>query len=141
MKMLVRLIGRFVSQTFLLIAEPRVVRVVQFGVYVCMTMAGHFVLVSTPHSFEGVLGQMLVVVFGTFVMVGGILGAIAVLPGIWWLERVGILSLMTGMAMYSVVVFTLGISPTGFLIGVAFILTFVQRWMEIRRFQLAPKRG
>jgi hypothetical protein len=126
---------------FLKIAEPRVVRLVQFGIYVCMLDAGHYVLTTPPHSFQGVLGQTLVNVFGSFVAGGALLGAIAVLPGIWWLERVGIIALATGLAMYSVIAISLGISPVGFAIGIAFILTFVQRWMEIRRFQLAPKRG
>lgn len=86
------------------------------------------------------IGQTLITVFGAFILLGGILGALAVLPGIWWLERAGILALGTGLAMYSVVAVTLGISPIGFLTGLAFIGTFVQRWMEIRKFQLAPNR-
>lgn len=141
MKRIIRKPVRMLTTAFMLIAEPRVVRVVQFGIYLCLLTAGAFVLATPPRSFEGVLGQTLVTVFGLFILIGGALGATAVLPGIWWLERAGILALATGLAMYSVVAITLGVSPIGFLIGLAFILTFVQRWMEIRKFQLAPKRG
>ncbi|MEX1078872.1 MAG: hypothetical protein WED09_07175 [Homoserinimonas sp.] len=141
MKRLVHTPWRWLNQGFLLIAEPRVVRLVQFGIYVCLLTAGWFVLTTPPRSFEGVLGQSLVTILGCFILVGGTLGAVAVLPGVWWLERVGILALATGLAMYSIIVVTLGASPIGVLMGVAFILTFVQRWMEIRKFQLAPKRG
>jgi hypothetical protein len=141
LKRLPRHAWRALNRGFLLIAEPRVVRLVQFGIYLCMIFAGHSVLTTPPSSFESVLGLTLINVFGGFVTIGGILAAIAVLPGIWWLERAGILALMTGMAMYSVIIITLGVSPVGLAVAVAFVLTFVQRWMEIRRFQLAPKRG
>lgn len=141
MRRIVKMPWGWLSQGFQLIAEPRVVRVVQFGIYVCLLTAGSLVVSTPPRSFEGVLGQTLVTVLGVFILVGGVLGAVAVLPGIWWLERAGILALATGLAMYSTIAVTLGVSPIGFVIGVAFILTFVQRWMEIRRFDLAPKRG
>ncbi len=132
---------KLLAHWFSLIAEPRVIRLVQFGIYLCMVGAGAFVLATPPHSFNGVLGPQLVMVFGIFVLVGAVFGAIAVLPGIWWLERAGILSLSTGLAIYAIVAFTLGTSLVGTLVCIAFGLTFVQRWSEIRRFQLAPKRG
>lgn len=134
-------VWRFATQTFLLIAEPRVIRVVQFGVYLCMVAAGLFVLTTPPWSLRDVLGEALVAILGGFITGGAVLGVIAVLPGIWWLERSAILALGTGLAMYSVVIVNLGAPVVGFLVGFAFILCLVQRWMEIRKFQLAPKRG
>jgi hypothetical protein len=132
---------RILTQGFMLIAEPRVIRLVQFVVYVCMIFAGVFVLTTPPTSFREVLGTGLVTLFGLFVGGGAVLGAIAVLPGIWWLERAGILALVTGLAIYIIIAFNLGTSLVGTLVCVAFALTFVQRWMEIRKYQLAPKRG
>jgi hypothetical protein len=131
---------RLLSGAFMLIAEPRVIRLLQFAVYVSMAGAGSFVLLAPPTSFQGVLGQALVVMFGSFVLVGSLLGMFAVLPGIWWLERVGLLALTTGLMIYCVLAIALGSSLVGTLVTLAFSFTFAQRWMEIRRFQLAPKR-
>lgn len=131
----------FAHSLFMRIAEPRVIRIMQFGIYLCMASAGFGVLTNTPATFENVIGLTMVYVFGGFISVGSVLGAIAVLPGIWWLERVGILALTTGMAMYAVVVVALNGSPVGLAMAVAFGLSFIQRWMEIRRFQLAPREG
>lgn len=111
----------------------------QFGIYICMMAAGLGVIHHPPSSFEGVLGTTLVIVFGGFIFFGAFLGAIAVLPGIWWLERTGLLALMTGMAMYTVIIFSLGTSTLGVAVSVAFVLSFIQRWSEIRRYQLAPR--
>lgn len=132
---------RIFTSAFLMIAEPRVVRLVQFAIYICMVAAGVFILTDPPFSLREVLGIFLVDVLGSFVAVGAIFGVIAVLPGIWWLERVAILALSTGVAMYGVAVLALGAPWVAFLIAIAFVLSLIQRWREIRRFQLAPKRG
>lgn len=129
------------NQGFMLIAEPRMVRVMQFGIYLCMVTAGVFILTAPPWSLRDVLGQFLVIVLGAFITIGAAFGLVAVLPGIWWLERVAILALGTGLAMYAVAILAQGAPWTAFAIGVGLTLSLVQRWMEIRKFQLAPKRG
>lgn len=124
---------------FMKIAEPRVTRILHFGIYLCMMLAGVGVLLSPPSSFKGVLGFSLTVVIGGFLLLGGVLGAISVLPGIWVLERAGLFALMTGMAMYIVVLTALRPSPISYGITIAFILVFLIRWFDIRGPQLAPK--
>lgn len=123
---------------YLKIAEPRVIRLMQFGIYLCMVVSGFAVLAHPPTTFESVLGIVLVYVFGGFIFLGALLGLVTVLPGIWWLERVGLLCLITGLSIYSVAIVSLGSSPMGIIVAVAFGLTFAQRWMEIRKYQLAP---
>lgn len=135
------MLTRFFVNAFLLIAEPRVVRLIQFAIYMCMIFAGIVILTAPPWSLRETLGTFLVIVLGSFITLGATLGALAVLPGIWWLERVAILSLGTGLAMYAVAILSLGAPLAAFLIGAAFVLSLVQRWMEIRQFQLAPRRG
>jgi hypothetical protein len=132
---------RPLTHGFLLIAEPRVIRIIQFGIYIGLIYVGIYVLFAPPSSFENVLGQQLVTIFGGFVAGGAVLGAVAVLPGIWWLERAGILSLVTGLSLYAVIAVSLGVSVVGTVVCICFAATFVQRWMEIRGSQLAPKRG
>ena len=129
----------FAHSLFMRIAEPRVLRILQFFIYVGMTIAGVTFLSQPPTLFENIAGPILVHVFGAFIASGSILGAFAVLPGIWWLERVAILLLGTGLAMYIVFVVTLGSSIIGIVMSIAFLLTFVQRWTEIKGAQLAPR--
>lgn len=125
---------------FLKIAEPRVFRLLQFVIYIALLVAGVGVLINTPDNIQEVLGNFLIYVFGGFVALGAILGAVAVLPGVWWLERVGLLALGTGFLMYIVIVISLGASVVSVIVYVAFVLTFIQRWTEIRGAYLAPRK-
>lgn len=122
---------------FLKIAEPRIVRLGFFGVYLFLISTGFAVLLRPPRSIqhvELVLGATtLVWTLGVFLTLGGIASALAVLPGIWWLERTGIFMMGAGMALFAV--FTAGPYAS---IACAFILIFALRWREIRRYQLAP---
>jgi len=123
------------------IAEPRVVRLLHFGIYITLLIAGVGVLVHTPRSFEGVLGVLLVYIFGGFVAIGALLAAFSVLPGIWWLERAGISLLWSGLGLYFLITIGIGASVVTSAIPIGFILTLVLRWREIKRFQLAPIKG
>lgn len=128
-----------VHAIFMKIAEPRSIRIMQFGVYICMIFAGMGVLTEPPESFLLVIHLAMVYVLGSFLTLGSILGAIAVLPGVWWLERAGLISMATGLGMYVIVVLSLGATGIGVSVCIAFVLTFGQRWMEIQGAQLAPK--
>lgn len=132
-------IGRLAVFLFMKIAEPRIVRIVQFVVYVALTAAGWYVLTHPPQSFLFVLGPQLVAVFGSFLTFGGAVGCIAVLPGIWWLERMGVVALWTGLSIFAVIVFSLGISYVGFFVAIALGGSLIIRWTEIRRYELAPR--
>jgi hypothetical protein len=134
-----RAVARLAVFLFLKIAEPRVVRLIQFVVYVALTAAGWYVLTHPPQSFLFVLGPQLVMVFGSFLTFGGAVGSIAVLPGIWWLERMGVVALWTGLSIFAVIAATLGISYVGFLITIALGGSLGIRWTEIRRYELAPR--
>jgi len=129
----------FAHNIYMKIAEPRFIRILQFTVYLCMLVAGIGIVIHPPHAFQSVLGLTLVYILGTFLLVGALFGAIAVLPGIWWLERTGLLALATAMLCYVILIITLGSSPFGIAVAIAFAATFVQRYLEIRGPQLAPK--
>ncbi|RFA15825.1 hypothetical protein B7R22_05305 [Subtercola boreus] len=125
---------------FELIAEPRVIRLIMFAIYITFLAAGLLVIQSPSNGIMKVLGPGLVIVFGTFLAVGGLLGSVAVLPGVWWLERGGIIAAVTGLLMYMVIIVVLGTSAIGFPVALMLIGFLVIRWMEIRRYQLAPRR-
>ena len=130
---------RALAALFNLIAEPRVTRVIQFVIYVLMIVAGARILIAPPLTFEGVLGTFFVYVFASFVLIGGLLAGVAVLPGIWWLERSGLIALGTGLLIYAIVTVALGSSIVGTAVCTAFALTFANRWRDIRGSALAPK--
>lgn len=120
------------------IAEPRVVRIIQFWIYVGMLSAGALILISVPRSLENVVGHGFVVMFACFLILGSAFAAFAVLPGIWWLERTGLALLGTGLMMYLAIIIYLNSSPVGIAVSSIIILTLVQRWLEIKGSQLAP---
>lgn len=124
-----------------MVAEPRIVRMVLFAIYIVFLVAGFFVVTHPPESFVEVLTVRLVLMLGCFLTLGAILSSIAVLPGLWWLERCGLLSLITGMIIYIVVIVQLKSSPLGICVSVAFILFFILRYMETRAFKLAPRKN
>lgn len=128
-----------VEPWYMKIAEPRIIRLMQFGIYICMFIAGSKIIITPPAQFQTVLGQSLAYMFASFIFLGALFGAIAVLPGIWWLERVGLISLATGMLIYVIVVVSLKGSALGIVTAIAFGLTFIQRWLEIKGPDLAPR--
>jgi len=135
-----------VYSAYMKIAEPRVVRLIQFVIYVGLFLVGIMILHTVPQSLAEAAGaQAFVVGFGLMLIIGALCGAVAVLPGIWWLERSGLVLLAFGLLIYLVMVIKLNSSPMGIVVCIILILTFVQRWLEIKGAQLAPllpkKRG
>lgn len=133
-----------IYSVYMKIAEPRVVRILQFWIYIGMLASGVFVLFQVPHALEKVAGFGFVIMLAGFLVLGALFSAIAVLPGIWWLERTGLVLQAFGLVMYSVMVIALASSPIGIAVCLVLVLSFVQRWLEIKGSQLAPlapKRG
>src|SRR5690554_4628426 len=74
------------------IREPRVVSTLRFCMYLAMLLGAITALISPPRSIEGAVGELAMTGLATLLAFGGVLGAIAALPGIWWLERTAILA-------------------------------------------------
>jgi hypothetical protein len=134
-----RQVKAFLTQAFLLIAEPRVIRIIMFLLYAVFLTAGYLVVTKPSESILDVLGGGLAMVFGIFLTIGGVLGFVAVLPGVWWLERTGIIACAVGLAMYVVIVLTTASSSLGFPFAILLTGFLAIRWIEIRRYQLAPR--
>lgn len=122
------------------ITEPRFASVSYFFIYALMATGGLLVIIEHPGLFVNVLGKMQTYWFGGFVTFGGLAGAVAVLPGWYWLERLAIYGIATGLALYGVVTTSVGITATGLLFSLAFIWGFIVRWNQIRTRQTAPKK-
>ncbi|MFF2621253.1 hypothetical protein [Oerskovia jenensis] len=136
---------RGLRRLYLRIQEPRVVSIIQWLIYLVTLGIGVTAFQRPPSSIEGALGVTLTTIWAVFLIVGGVLGAIAALPGIWWLERVAVLACVTGALMYGSVVLNLHYSETGNrlpqlgFVAIA-ILAFTQRWFRIRRYAYDPER-
>lgn len=139
MTALLRVLARPFVFVFLKIAEPRVIRLIQFGIYVALSVAGGYIVSTPPTAFQNVLGITLVYIFGSFLLLGGVLGAVAVLPGVWWLERMGVVAVWTGLGMFIVIVFAVGASAVALATAFALAGSMLIRWFEIRRYELAPR--
>lgn len=124
---------------FMKIAEPRTRRVVHFVGYIALFIAGVGTFLDTPSSFVGVLGVVLSNMFGIFLLAGGLMGFVAVLPGVWWLERAAIFALAAAVLTYIVILANL---PSASLVAIGFsgfvLSALILRWTEIRGAYLAP---
>lgn len=127
---------------YLMIAEPRVRRLMYFGIYLCLAFAGMGVFFRPPGQIASILGgYILIWIFGAFIVLGSLLGLGAVLPGIWWLERAALCAIITGIGMYSITLLFLGASFLVTLLPIIIILICALRWLDIKEYLLAPREG
>src|SRR5699024_5788237 len=69
------------------ITEPRHLKVAYLVIYLLTVGIGIVTATSPPQSIEGPLGPILTGIWSGLFIVGGAVGAITVLPGWWWVER------------------------------------------------------
>lgn len=95
------------------IREPLQLKVTYFFLYAITLWTGVVTLVSPPSSIEGLLGAVLTPVWSLFIILGGLLGLITVLPGWWATERLGIYAVFVGLGIYAGVVLSLQFTTAG----------------------------
>jgi hypothetical protein len=126
--------GRFprVDAAYMRIKEPRVTRLFHFGIYVITMVGGLVAFLNLPLNLIKIVGPFGVTTFGVFGFIGSLMCVISVIPGIAWVERVGILLLLTAVVMYGVMMLSSpGVSVALFFAG-ALGLSLLQRLVEIR---------
>ena len=128
------------------ITEPRHMKVTYAAIYALVLATGIATLLGPPRSIEGELGSVLTVIWSVFLIVGGTAGALTVLPGWWWAERLSLILTMTGITIYGLVVLSLHLTQEGSrLTQLGMILlamsVFAVRWMLIRHYSFEPRRG
>lgn len=83
------------------ITEPRHLKVAYFVIYLLTVAVGVVTLLMPPRSIEGPLGEALTTGWASLFVAGGLVGAVTVLPGWWWVERLlGITPIIIGLAIY-----------------------------------------
>jgi hypothetical protein len=130
---------------FLRIAEPRVVRLLQFAVYIVLLLGGVSAWWAPPEAIAQSLGAVLTGVWGGLLILGGLLGSSSDLRGSWWVERAGLSFCAAGIAIYGINAVFLEVSHAGpsRLMQVATIaavlLQLAIRWVRIRRYAYDPE--
>lgn len=133
---------RSINKAYLKIAEPRVKRLIYFAIYILLGLIGGASAFAPNAKIEALLGGMgLIYFYGGLIIAGALLCLVSVLPGIWMFERAGLVGLGTGIIMYTITLVLLGASIAITLIPTILILVFVIRWLDIKDYMLAPRKG
>jgi hypothetical protein len=124
------------------IAEPRNKRLIYFVIYTLLGVLGGMSAFKPSAQTEELLGGMtLIYGFGGLIVAGSLLCMISVLPGIWVLERAGMVGCGTGILMYVTTLILLGARPAIVIFPIIIILVFFLRWLDIKDYLLAPRKG
>lgn len=126
------------------ITEPRVIAVLLFCQYVVFAAGGLYALFYPPTSIQGQIGTNSMAALAALLVFGGTLGAIAALPGIWWLERSAVLSVGWAALLYLGIVVGLHVGGDGNrLLQAAFVTSVLLhqgvRWVRIRERSYRPE--
>jgi hypothetical protein len=88
------------SQPVIMFREPAIINGAQVVTNSAAALAGLLAaLGASPTLITGQLGPVLAAGVGSILVIGGLLGAITVLMGLWWLERVALLIVGLGWVM------------------------------------------
>ncbi len=114
--------------------------------YMVAVALGVVALVAPPRTIESQLGDVLTAAWGVLTLVGGIGGLATVYTRWWWAERLSILVIGVGLAMYASQVVWLALTAEGnrgAQIGVMALsaLFFVLRFVQITGWDYKPPRG
>lgn len=125
--------------------RPRVIAVAYFAAYLILAGVGIYALIRPPTSIEGTIGAFSMVVLATLCAFGGIVGAVAVLPGRYWLERLAVIAIAVATVIYAAIILSLQITAPGNrllqfgFIGYAGLMQLV-RWHRIKERPYDPER-
>lgn len=129
------------------IHEPRVSKVIYLVGYLIAIGIGTVTLWRPPTSIETPLGPTLTTIWAALILAGAIGSALAVLPGWWWLERLGIISIAGGALIYFGVVLTLHfqgpegssrLTQAGVILCLAWTISANRLW-ETRGYSFEPR--
>ena len=128
------------KKLYMLVEEPRNVRIVYFTMYCVMLVLGVVALMDPPRTLSEWTP-----IWASFIVLGSLLGACSIFTGRWWVERVGTLLTMSGAASYASVVLAAHLHGSGnrvvqFCSLVALALSFFARYFMVRGADIEPGR-
>lgn len=134
-----------IKKAWLRVHQPRAISGIYFVIYLILLGGGIAALLQPPTSIEGEIGSTAMFILAGLLTFGGLIGAIAALPGIWWLERTAVTSVALSAAVYGGIVATLQVTESGNrLLQLSFVLTVLLmqavRWHRIHQRPYDPDR-
>lgn len=128
------------------INEPRFVSIVSFVFYVVAFFVASYSFVHPPGSLVGELGEVTMRTLLALLTLGSGIGAIAVLPGWNYLEKIGIAANSLAMILYMFIVLTLHFTTPGnrllqsLVIFGLLVHACAVRWYRIKSRPYRPER-
>jgi 4-amino-4-deoxy-L-arabinose transferase-like glycosyltransferase len=126
----------YLSALWARIHEPRAVSIIYFVMYTLGALAGLYSTANPPSSLEGQFGTMAMAALTALLTFGCTLGAVAALPGIYWLERSAVLSVALAALIYLSIVLVLHTQNDGNRLLQGWFVLFVLgmqgvRWVRV----------
>lgn len=129
-----------------MVREPHVINIAQVAGNLAAAAAGAMAAIGGfPVLVTGTIGPILAVGVGSVLVLGGVLGAVTVLRGMWWLERVALLIMGLGWVLLLPACLTVALKgSSGVWLVIALIATavsdVVKRYKRIDWAYLDPAR-
>lgn len=118
------------------VSEPAVINVAQIIGNLAAAGSGLLAAVGgLPTLVTGTIGPVLAVAVGSVLLFGGVLGAVAVLLGAWWLERVALLIVGLGWVMLLPAALTVASAGRGFAVWLVVALIFTALTDVFKRYR------
>lgn len=126
-----------------LVSDDRFTASIAAVTYLAALGLGAFALRTPPTSIEGAVGPSLSAAWASCVLVCGVLGFWGLAAGLWWAERVALRAGLTGVLMYTAIVYYLNLIEDGNRMPQVFALliaatAFAYRYRDVRGLNYAP---
>lgn len=133
----------FAYLLWLRVNEPRKISTYYFVAYVILAAVGAYAFISPPGTIAGAIGDTAMALLSALLVVGGVIGLIAVLPGKYWLERLGVMSISLASVIYLFIILTLHTTTPGNRLLQAGYVAFVLllqgvRWERVKERPFRP---
>lgn len=128
---------------WLRIQEPRVVTLAQTVIYLLCALGGIIAIIAPPMSIEVKYGPYVTFAWGSFALIGGVLGTWAAPAGKWLIEKPAIIACTTALTLYAGFILSLQLTvPGNRWVQLCFVLMviahFIGRYARIRPYSYEP---
>ena len=128
-----------------MVREPRIISVLYFFIYLAFLAGGLSALIDPPSSIAGSIGSFSMYGLAGMLTFGGLIGAPSALVGIWWVEKLAVISVGMSAFIYGGIITALHLSSEGnrllqlSFVVVVFLMQIV-RWHRVRIRPYDPDR-
>jgi hypothetical protein len=133
-------IGDSLYKWFYLIDEPRFKRLLFLVIYLLFIAAGVFVIARSGSDAARLIGFPALLALACAFLIGGGVGAVAIWPGLWWLEKVAFVPLVGALIIRAALLTEIGITPVAAIIYIIGALLLFGRLMDIWKYDGPPLR-